>query len=196
MATHKLVVEVVNACGLMPKGGQGSASACVELNFDGQRFCTSVKENDLNPVWNERFYFDVTDPSNLPELALDAYVQNVKVSDDGFRFSDLGKVRITGASFMPFPDAIVMHYVLMKRRLLLHVKGTLALKVYITDDPITASISSGLIYSSNNLQVILRDQSLGPHNIPLQNLKEITNNFSEERILGRGGFGVVYKVRF
>uniref|UniRef100_A0ACD5WD24 Uncharacterized protein n=2 Tax=Avena sativa TaxID=4498 RepID=A0ACD5WD24_AVESA len=29
--------------------------------------------------------------------------------------------------------------------------------------------------------------------IPLQDLKDITQNFSDERILGRGGFGVVYK---
>ena len=33
-----------------------------------------------------------------------------------------------------------------------------------------------------------------PHHLPLQHLKDITNNFSEEQILGRGGFGVVYKV--
>ncbi|KAG8043966.1 hypothetical protein GUJ93_ZPchr0458g22830 [Zizania palustris] len=118
----------------MPKDGQGSASACVELTFDGQRFRTTVKDKDLNPVWNECFYFNVSDPSNLPELALEAYVYNVNKSIDGSR-SFLGKVRIAGTSFVPYPDAVVMHYPLEKRGMFSRVKGELGLKVYITDDP-------------------------------------------------------------
>ncbi|KAK1611041.1 hypothetical protein QYE76_034714 [Lolium multiflorum] len=31
------------------------------------------------------------------------------------------------------------------------------------------------------------------HSVPLQHLKDITNNFCDERQIGRGGFGVVYK---
>jgi hypothetical protein len=31
--------------------------------------------------------------------------------------------------------------------------------------------------------------------LPVKHLKDITNNFCDERILGRGGFGVVYKVK-
>jgi hypothetical protein len=38
-------------------------------------------------------------------------------------------------------------------------------------------------------------KTCNPHHLPLQHLKDITNNFCNERILGRGGFGVVYKVR-
>ncbi|KAL6651746.1 hypothetical protein ACP70R_010671 [Stipagrostis hirtigluma subsp. patula] len=134
MAAYKLGVEVVSAHDLMPKDGQGSASACVELTFDGQRFRTAIKEKDLNPVWNERFYFNVSDPSNLPELALEAYVYNVNKSIEGSR-SFLGKVRIAGTSFVPFPDAVVMHYPLEKRGMFSRVKGELGLKVYITNDP-------------------------------------------------------------
>uniref|UniRef100_A0ACD6A7T8 Uncharacterized protein n=1 Tax=Avena sativa TaxID=4498 RepID=A0ACD6A7T8_AVESA len=37
-----------------------------------------------------------------------------------------------------------------------------------------------------------KTESTQPH-IPLQDLKDITQNFSDDRILGRGGFGVVYK---
>ncbi|GJN01278.1 hypothetical protein PR202_ga18531 [Eleusine coracana subsp. coracana] len=134
MAAYKLGVEVVSAHDLMPKDGQGSASACVELTFDGQRFRTAIKEKDLNPVWNEHFYFNVSDPSNLPELALEAYVYNVNKSIEGSR-SFLGKVRIAGTSFVPFPDAVVMHYPLEKRGMFSRVKGELGLKVYITNDP-------------------------------------------------------------
>ncbi|KAM0854492.1 hypothetical protein ACQ4PT_050380 [Festuca glaucescens] len=134
MATYKLGVEVVSAHDLMPKDGHGSASACVELNFDGQRFRTAIKEKDLNPVWNERFYFNVSDPSNLPELALEAYVYNVNKSVEASR-SFLGKVRIAGTSFVPFTDSVVMHYPLEKRGMFSRVKGELGLKVYITNDP-------------------------------------------------------------
>jgi hypothetical protein len=47
----------------------------------------------------------------------------------------------------------------------------------------------------NKLKGILQDQSPEPHNLSLKDLKEITNDFSDERLLGQGGFGKVYKVR-
>ncbi|KAL6627017.1 hypothetical protein ACP70R_030743 [Stipagrostis hirtigluma subsp. patula] len=45
----------------------------------------------------------------------------------------------------------------------------------------------------NDLEKVLQGQSVKPGNIPLQMLQDITNNFSEKLVLGRGGFGVVYK---
>lgn len=45
-----------------------------------------------------------------------------------------------------------------------------------------------------NLESILQDPSAKPRVLRLQELKEITNNFSKDRQLGKGGFGVVYKV--
>ncbi|KAF8667637.1 hypothetical protein HU200_052843 [Digitaria exilis] len=45
----------------------------------------------------------------------------------------------------------------------------------------------------NKLESILQGQSLEPHNLPLKELKEITNDFADERLLGQGGFGKVYK---
>ncbi|ONK64095.1 uncharacterized protein A4U43_C07F22030 [Asparagus officinalis] len=133
MNNYKLGVEVVGAHDLMPKDGQGSASACVELHFDGQKFRTTVKEKDLNPVWNEQFYFNITDPVILPELVLEAYVYNISKATHSKSF--LGKARIAGTSFVPFADAVVMHYPLEKRGIFSRVRGELGLKVFLTDDP-------------------------------------------------------------
>jgi serine/threonine protein kinase len=46
----------------------------------------------------------------------------------------------------------------------------------------------------DNLECILHDQSSKPEVIPLRHLRKITNNFSDERLLGKGGTGDVYKV--
>jgi Plant phosphoribosyltransferase C-terminal/C2 domain len=133
MATYKLGIEVVSAHDLIPKDGHGSASACVELQFDGQKFRTSVKEKDLNPVWNEQFYFSISDPFNLPNMPLEASIYNV--NKELHMRSFLGKVRIAGTSFVPLSDAVVMHYPLEKRGLFSRVKGELGLKVFLTNDP-------------------------------------------------------------
>lgn len=133
MNNYKLGVEVVGAHDLMPKDGQGSASACVELHFDGQKFRTTVKEKDLNPVWNEQFYFNITDPASLPDLVLEAYVYHINKATHPKSF--LGKVRLAGTSFVPYSDAVVLHYPLEKRGIFSRVRGELGLKVFVTDDP-------------------------------------------------------------
>ncbi|CAN6216724.1 unnamed protein product [Urochloa humidicola] len=43
------------------------------------------------------------------------------------------------------------------------------------------------------LESILQNGSSEPCNLPLEYLRNITNNFSDERLLGEGGFGKVYK---
>ena len=46
----------------------------------------------------------------------------------------------------------------------------------------------------NVLERILT-RSEGPRDLPLEILTSITDNFSEDREIDRGGFGVVYKVK-
>ncbi|RCV21820.1 hypothetical protein SETIT_4G168500v2 [Setaria italica] len=43
------------------------------------------------------------------------------------------------------------------------------------------------------LESMLHNGSSEPCNLPLEYLRNITNNFSDERLLGEGGFGKVYK---
>ncbi|KAG6409277.1 hypothetical protein SASPL_127314 [Salvia splendens] len=129
----KLGVDVVSAHNLLPKDGQGSSSAFVELCFDGQRYRSTTKEKDLSPVWNETFYFNISDPAILHSLILEAYVYNNVRGIQSKTF--LGKVTINGTSFVPYPDSVVLHYPLEKRGIFSRVRGELGLKVYITDDP-------------------------------------------------------------
>ncbi|XP_024031697.1 protein QUIRKY-like [Morus notabilis] len=158
MNNLKLGVEVISAHNLLPKDGQGSSSAFVELFFDGQRYRTTIKEKDLNPVWNESFYFNISDPSNLHYLPLDVCVHNNVRATNTRSF--LGKISLTGTSFVPYSDAVVLHYPLEKRGIFSRVRGELGLKVYITND---ASIKSSIPVHE-------------PH-------KDITNVSHEERLI-------------
>ncbi|CAO2835651.1 unnamed protein product [Amaranthus hypochondriacus] len=133
MNNFKLGVEVTAAHDLVAKDGEGSSSAYVELKFDDQRFRTSTKEKDLNPVWNETFYFNISDPNNLSNLTLEALVYSYNKLNHSKDF--LGKVCISGSSFVPYSDAAEFYFPLEKRHIFSRVKGELGLKVFITDDP-------------------------------------------------------------
>nr|XP_043613964.1 FT-interacting protein 7 [Erigeron canadensis] len=143
----KLGVDVAGAHNLLPKDGQGSSSAFVELFFDGQTYRTTVKEKDLDPVWDESFYFNISDPSMLSNFTLDAFVYNNVKGTHSRSF--LGKVSITGTSFVPYSDAVVLHYPLEKRGIFSRVRGELGLKVYITDDP-TIKSSEPVVHMARN----------------------------------------------
>ncbi|KAJ1403558.1 Phosphoribosyltransferase C-terminal [Sesbania bispinosa] len=187
MSNLKLGVKVVGAHDLMPKDGQGSCSAFVELHFDGQTFRTTTKDTDLNPVWNEKFYFIVTDPSKLPNLTLDAFVYHLNKSNNNKVF--LGKVRLTGSSFVPYSDAVVLHYPLEKKFTFSRVKGELGLKVFVTDDP--------SIKSPNQLPAVEPSMNIDQHSTQDQSPASFTNSilniFSRKKNVSRHTFHNVPK---
>lgn len=177
MTNLKLGVEVASAHNLMPKDGQGSSSSYVELHFDHQKFRTTVKEKDLDPVWNETFYFNISDPNNLSNLTLDAHVYNY-VKGPQSKPSSLGKVTITGTSFVPYSDAVVFHYPLEKRGIFSRVRGELGLKVFITDDP--------SIRSSNPLPTMESSGLPNSYSTQAQTLPNfIANTFSKKKAESR-----------
>ncbi|CAN6221022.1 unnamed protein product [Urochloa humidicola] len=69
-------------------------------------------------------------------------------------------------------------------------KHTLALMCCITGKTKLVAAESN---EHHDLEKILKNQREKSCNLPLRYLQDITNNFSEERELGRGAFGVVYK---
>ncbi|GKE69403.1 FT-interacting protein 1, partial [Tanacetum coccineum] len=92
----------------------------VESPLDHYRFVLnlieSVKEKDMDTVWDESFYFNISDPSILPNLTLDAFVYNNVKGNHSRSF--LGKASITGTSVVPYSDVVVLHYPLEKRGIL------------------------------------------------------------------------------
>lgn len=127
----KLVVEVLDACDLMPKDGQGSASPFVEIEFDEQRQRTQTKPKDLNPQWNEKLVFPIDDPRDLPNKTIEVVVYNDRKGGGHHNF--LGRVRLSGASVPP-PELAAAQQPqrcpLDKRGLFSNIKGDIALKVY------------------------------------------------------------------
>ncbi|KAJ4775619.1 C2 calcium/lipid-binding plant phosphoribosyltransferase family protein [Rhynchospora pubera] len=139
---ENLVVEVVGAHNLMPKDGQGSSSPYVEVEFEHQKRRTRSKPKDLNPVWNERLVFPVSDPDDLPYRSIDVAIYNDRslaasstVAGGGAAVSSgrkfLGKVRIP-ASGIPAPgeESVPQLFTLEKRGLFSHIRGEISLKMY------------------------------------------------------------------
>ncbi|PWA57350.1 C2 calcium-dependent membrane targeting [Artemisia annua] len=120
MSKEKLVVEVLGAHNLMPKDGEGSSSAFVEVEFEGQRQRTQVKYKDLNPVWNEKLVFHVNDVADLPYRTIEVNVFNEKKSNNSRNF--LGKVRVSGTSIAREgqDDVVPQLHTLDKRSLFSH----------------------------------------------------------------------------
>ncbi|XP_030526064.2 FT-interacting protein 3 [Rhodamnia argentea] len=135
---RKLVVEVCHAKNLMPKDGQGTASAYAMVDFDGQRRRTKTKFRDLNPQWDERMEFPVDDAESMPSEMLEINLYNDKKT--GKRSTFLGKVKIAGSAFVKSGSEALVYYPLEKRSVFSQIKGELGLKVfYIDEDPPAAA---------------------------------------------------------
>lgn len=78
MMTTKVIVEVQDAKNLMPKDGEGSASPFVKVDFCGKRKHTKMKYKDLNPTWNEKLDFTISDTSTMIHEELEIKVCNDK----------------------------------------------------------------------------------------------------------------------
>lgn len=127
---ERLVVEVVAAHNLMPKDGEGSSSAFVEVEFENQRQRTQVKNRDLNPVWNEKLVFHVNDVADLPYRSVEVNVFNERRSNNSRNF--LGRVWVSGSSIPREGEEVTQLYALEKRSLFSHVRGEISLKLYLS----------------------------------------------------------------
>ncbi|CAL9219460.1 unnamed protein product [Arabidopsis halleri] len=129
---RKLIVEICSARNLMPKDGQGTASAYAVVDFDGQRRRTKTKFRDLNPQWDEKLEFFVHDTSTMGEEILEINLCNDKKT--GKRSTFLGKVKIAGSSFAAAGSETLVYYPLEKRSVFSQIKGEIGLKAYYVDE--------------------------------------------------------------
>ena len=128
-------MEVCNAKNLMPKDGQGTASAYAMVDFDGQRRRTKTKFRDLNPQWDETLEFLVHDSQAMASETLEINLYNDH-KKNGKRSTFLGKVKISGSTFHPKSDQEpqLVFYPLEKRSVFSQIKGEIGLRVYYIDE--------------------------------------------------------------
>ncbi|KAF6159949.1 hypothetical protein GIB67_033033 [Kingdonia uniflora] len=135
---RKLIVEVTDARDLLPKDGQGSSSPYIVADFDGQRRRTSTRYRDLNPTWNEKLEFVVTDPKTMEyeELEIEVYHDKKHSFGGGAarRNHFLGRVKIYGSQFWRQGDQGLIYFPLEKKSVLSWIRGEIGLKIYYFDE--------------------------------------------------------------
>ncbi|KFK41117.1 hypothetical protein AALP_AA2G088100 [Arabis alpina] len=126
--TAKLVVHVVDAQHLMPRDGQGSASPFVEVDFLNQLSKTRTVPKSLNPVWNQKLYFDY-DPTAINHyIEVSVYHERRPVPGRSL----LGRVKISCSNIVYEGDQVYQRFPLEKKWLISSIKGEIGLKLYIS----------------------------------------------------------------
>ncbi|TQD85077.1 hypothetical protein C1H46_029361 [Malus baccata] len=127
----KLVVEVVDAHGLMPKDGEGSACPFVEVDFVNKLSRTKTIPKNLNPIWNQKLFFDIDQTRNFHHQTIEVSVFNERRSPiPGRNF--LGRVRIPCSNIVQKSEEAYQRFPLENKWFFSAVKGEIGLKVYIS----------------------------------------------------------------
>ncbi|KDP43429.1 hypothetical protein JCGZ_16716 [Jatropha curcas] len=150
-----LIVEVIDAHDLMPKDGEGSASSFVEVDFQNQLSKTKTIPKNLNPAWNQKLVFDLTESENIHNQSIEVSVYNERRIIDGRNF--LGRVRIPCSHIVKKGEEVYQTFQLESKRFFSPVKGDIGLKICISPESKTKSPPPPPLFSppkppeSNNL---------------------------------------------
>ncbi|XP_015871531.3 FT-interacting protein 1 [Ziziphus jujuba] len=128
----KLVVEVVDAHDLMPKDGEGSASAFVEVDFENQISRTISIPKNLNPIWNQKLFFNFDETKNYHHQTIEVSIYNERKPIPGRNF--LGKVRIPCSNIAKKGEEVYQIFQLEKKWFFSSVRGEIGLKIYISPE--------------------------------------------------------------
>ncbi|XP_065853724.1 multiple C2 domain and transmembrane region protein 16 [Euphorbia lathyris] len=126
----KLVVEVVDACNLLPIDGKGTSSPYVTIDFHGQRKRTKTAIRDLSPTWNEPLEFNFGKPSDVFNDIIEIHVFHDKTYGHTTRSVCLGRLRLSSAQSVCKGEEALIYYSLEKKHLFTPVKGEIGLKIY------------------------------------------------------------------
>ncbi|KMZ74246.1 C2 calcium/lipid-binding plant phosphoribosyltransferase familyprotein [Zostera marina] len=129
-----LVVEVVEAHALLPKDGEGSSSAFVEIDFENQLSRTKVVPNTLNPVWNEKLFFHIHDDEHIfrsKTADITVSVYNERKSFPWRNFLGRARIPYSGIASEGEKEKVLP---LEKKWFFYPVRGDLTLKVYTVAD--------------------------------------------------------------
>ncbi|KAL4200375.1 hypothetical protein AMTRI_Chr03g56120 [Amborella trichopoda] len=143
VTTRKLIVEVADAHGLLPKDGTGTSSPYAVLDFDGQRKRTRTVHRDLNPAWNETLQFNVSNPNPPPTETLEIDVFHDRRVAQGSNYNParrnhfLGRVRVSADQFVRKGEDALIYFPLEKKSFFSWVQGEIGLKIYNMDVPET-----------------------------------------------------------
>ncbi|WCJ43603.1 C2 calcium/lipid-binding plant phosphoribosyltransferase family protein [Euphorbia peplus] len=126
----KLVVEVVDACNLLPIDGHGTSSPFVLIDFHGQRKRTKTAIRDLNPTWNESLEFNFAKHSDVFSDIIELHVFHDKTYGHTTRSTCLGRLRLSSVQSVSKGEEALIYYSLEKKHLFTPVKGEIGLKIY------------------------------------------------------------------
>ncbi|KAG0469013.1 hypothetical protein HPP92_018341 [Vanilla planifolia] len=134
----KLVVEVVEACDLIPKDGEGSATAFVEVDFENQRARTHAVGKTLNPAWNQKLSFPIDTAESIKKQSIEVSVYNELKCFPYRNF--LGRVRIPGSDIVQRGEEVLRRFQLERKWFFSYVRGEISLKIYISPEPKTPPV--------------------------------------------------------
>ena len=116
----------------MPRDGQGSASPFVEVDFLNQLSKTRTVPKTLNPVWNQKLYFDydhkVRNNHHNHHIEVSVYHERRPLPGRSF----LGRVKISFSNIVQEGEQVYQRFALEKKSVLASVKGEIGLKFYIS----------------------------------------------------------------
>ena len=125
------MVEVVDANDLMPKDGEGSASSFVEVDFDSQLSRTKIVPKNLNPIWNQKLFFNFDETKNHhPAIEISVYNERRPIPGRNF----LGRVRIPCSNIVKKGEEAYQRLQLERKWLFSSVKGEIGLKIYLSPE--------------------------------------------------------------